>query len=200
MPEQTRRSRSPVTKTGDKGETGLLYGGRVSKTDPRVEAYGTVDEAVSALGLARALCTKPKVKELLLKVQKELYLVGGELATDPSQYEKLQQNFQTVTTAMVEGLEAAIKELEVLIQVPRSFVVPGATPGSAALDLARTVARRAERRIVGLKEAGLVTNPEVVRYVNRLSDLVYELARLEAKDEGTDEPVQWRKKRGNTGQ
>ena len=188
-----RKPRSVVTRTGDRGETGMLYGGRVPKTDPRVEAYGTVDESVSALGLARALCAKPTVKEILLEVQKELFLVGGELATSSAQYEKLKENFQVVTTQMVERLDKLIEELEQEIEVPRTFLVPGATPGAAALDLGRTIIRRAERRAVGLNQAGVLPNPEVLRYLNRLSDLIYELARYETKDEAEETPVQGRK-------
>lgn len=167
------------TKTGDKGETRLLFGGRVSKTDPRCEAYGTTDEAVSAMGLARALCKDARVKEVLLQVQKEMFTLGAELATDPSQYEQVRTNFGVVTAEMVGRLERLIDEVDGIISLPASFIVPGASAGSGALDVARTVLRRAERRIVALRDDGLVPNPEVLRYVNRLSDLLFMLARLE---------------------
>lgn len=167
------------TRQGDTGETGLLYGGRVSKADVRCEAYGTTDEANSALGLARALSQDAKVKEVLMQVQRELFTVGAELATDPAQYENLQRHFPVVTPAMVQRMERTIDELDAEVQLPRSFVIPGASAASAALDLARTILRRAERHAVALKEADLLVNPEVLRYLNRLSDLVFMLARYE---------------------
>ena len=167
------------TRQGDTGETGLLYGGRVSKADLRCEAYGTTDEANSALGLARALSQDARVKDILKQVQRELFIVGAELATDPSQYDSLRRHFSVVAPAMVERLERTIDELDAVVQLPRSFVIPGASPASAALDLARTILRRAERHAVALKEADMLANPEVLRYLNRLSDLVFMLARYE---------------------
>jgi cob(I)alamin adenosyltransferase len=177
---------SIVTKTGDRGETGLLYGGRVPKDDPRVEAYGTVDEAVSAMGLARALSAHERVRNVLLAVQKELFTVGAELATDIQHYDKFDAHFKRVTAAQVEALEAVISQIEAEIAMPPTFIVPGATPGAAALDLARTIVRRAERRAVDLQRAGLLTNLEIIRYLNRLSDMVYTLARYETKDIGPE--------------
>jgi cob(I)alamin adenosyltransferase len=173
---------SIVTKRGDRGQTGLLYGGRVPKSDPRVEAYGTVDEAVAALGVARALSRYPRVKEAVLQVQKQLFTVAAELAIDVAEYEKFDRHFQRVTAAMVEELERAIEQVEAEVAMPPTFIVPGASPGSAALDLARTIVRRAERRVVALAAEGMVTNGEIVRYLNRLSDYVYTLARYENKD------------------
>ena len=183
------RKRSPVTKTGDAGETGLLYGGRVSKNDIRVEAYGTVDEAVSAIGLARALSSKKLSKQISLSVQKSLFTVGAELATDPTLMKKFQEHFKPVTTAMVDELDGFIKKLESEINIPRTFIVPGATPAAAAFDLARTITRRAERRAVDLKQKGMLQNGEIIRYLNRLSDLLYELARYETKDLAQEVPV-----------
>jgi len=171
--------KSIVTKTGDGGETGLLYGGRVSKTDARTEAYGAVDEAISALGVARALITDRKRHAVILRIQSELFTVGAELATDPAEYDKLQQHFMVVTSEFTRRVEAEIAELEQRITLPDAFVIPGGTPAAAALDVARTVTRRAERRIVGLQQAGQLKNPEVMRYVNRLSDLLFMLARAE---------------------
>ena len=173
---------SVVTKTGDKGETGLLYGGRVPKNNLRVEAYGTVDEAVSALGLARSLSAYPRVKEALLAVQKELFTVGAELATDVEQYDKFDAHFSRVNAKQVEQLERLIQEIEAEVQMPPTFIVPGASAASATLDLGRTIVRRAERRAVDLLQMGLLKNPEIIRYLNRLSDLVYTLARYENKD------------------
>ena len=171
--------KSIVTKTGDRGETGLLYGGRVSKTDARTEAYGAVDEAISALGAARALITDRNRHAIILRIQSELFTVGAELATDAAEYDKLQRHFMVVTPDFTNRIEAEIAALEQEITLPAAFVIPGGTPAAAALDVGRTVTRRAERRIVGLQEAGLLKNPEVLRYVNRLSDLIFMLARAE---------------------
>ncbi len=113
------------TKTGDTGETKLLFGGRVSKADARCEAYGTLDQAVSAMGLARALSQELRVREVLLEVQREMFAVGAELATSPDQYQHLQKNFTVVTEAMVTRLESTIDELEGQMELPASFIVPG---------------------------------------------------------------------------
>jgi cob(I)alamin adenosyltransferase len=167
------------TKTGDTGETGLLYGGRVSKADPRVEAYGTVDETVSAMGLARALCRDEKVRALLADLQRELFTVAAELATDAGGYDRFTTHFKPVTPEMTERLERALDDMMEEVALPPSFVIPGASPASAAMDVARTIARRAERRVVDLNNLGLLVNPEVLRYVNRLADLLFMLARYE---------------------
>ena len=177
---------SIVTKTGDKGVTGLLYGGRVPKDDPRVEAYGTVDEAVSAMGLARSLSAYQEVKDILLATQKGMFAVGAELATDIHQYEKFDAHFKRVTSAQVEQLEQIIKDIEAKLNMPPTFIAPGATPGAAALDLARTIVRRAERRAVDLQRSGMLTNTEIIRYLNRLSDMVYTLARYETRETGPE--------------
>ena len=170
------------TKKGDSGETGLLFGGRVSKTDPRCEAYGASDEATSAMGLARALCHDQRVKDILLSVQREMFTVGAELATEPSKYRNLRTRFSVVTADMVAGLERHIDEIDAEIELPSAFIVPGGSPGSGALDLARSLLRTAERRVVALNEAGELATTEVLRYLNRLSDLLFMLARLEDKD------------------
>ena len=171
--------KSIVTKGGDGGETGLLYGGRVRKTDPRTEAYGEVDEAISALGLARAQVRDRGRAATILRVQEELFTVGAELATDRSEYPSLEKHFLVITPAHTRRLEEEVHALEAAVPLPDAFVVPGGSVGAAALDVARTVVRRAERRIVALKDAGALPNPEVLRYVNRLSDLVFMLARAE---------------------
>lgn len=167
------------TKGGDQGETGLLYGGRVSKADPRTEAYGTVDEAISALGLARALSQDPYVQENVLKLQRELFLVGAELATDPAEYATLQKHFNVVTPEMTQHWEKAIDEMTAQVELPAAFIIPGASAASGAMDMARTILRRAERRVVELHQKGLLVNEEVLRYVNRVADLVFMLARYE---------------------
>ena len=167
------------TKTGDEGETGLLYGGRVPKDDPRCEAYGCVDEAVSAMGLARALCADERVKNVLLATQRELFTVGAELATDPDDYDKLLKHFDVTRPEMVDRLEAIIDDMNAELRLPRAFIVPGASAGSAALDLARSTLRRAERRVVALQRSRPFPTMEVLRYVNRLADLLFVLARFE---------------------
>jgi len=164
---------------GDGGETSLLYGGRVPKTDPRVEAYGTTDEAVSALGLARALCRDPWVRGVLREVQDALFTVGAELATAPQHYAEFTRHFRPLTPDHTQRLDALIAELDSKLPLPQAFIVPGGSPGSAALDLARTILRRAERSIVALHRQGLLVNAEVLRYVNRASDLLFLLARWE---------------------
>jgi cob(I)alamin adenosyltransferase len=171
------RVSSIATRRGDGGETGLLYGGRVPKDDLHTEACGAVDEAVSALGMARAQETDPARTERLLALQRELFTVGAELATGVGEREHLEQHFATVTAAMVEGLDAQLAELEARIPLPRAFVVPGGTVVAATVDLARTLVRRAERRAVSLQRAGALENPEVLRYLNRLSDLLFMVAR-----------------------
>jgi cob(I)alamin adenosyltransferase len=173
------------TKTGDDGTTGLLYGGRISKDDAATEAYGTTDEAVAALGLARA-SAEPAMAEELLALQRELFVVGADLATNPTERAKLQPGVSLVTSDMTERLERRIDELVAERALPQAFIVPGANAGSAALDLARSVIRRAERQVVALEHEGRDVNPEVRRYLNRLSDLVFVLARRRA---GEDEPT-----------
>ncbi|MCH7482302.1 MAG: cob(I)yrinic acid a,c-diamide adenosyltransferase [Chloroflexi bacterium] len=167
------------TKRGDGGETDLLFGGRVSKTDPRTEAGGTVDEAVSALGLARSLSREPLVASIVEELQRALFTVGAELATASENHAKLEQHFKAVSADMTSALEAHIDALDAEVELPPSFIVPGASPASAALDLARTTLRRAERRAVELGERNMLSNREVLRYLNRASDLVFMLARYE---------------------
>ncbi len=170
---------SIVTKGGDAGETSLLYGGRVPKDDPRTEAYGSLDEAISAMGLARSLCSQPPVAHALLELERECFTVGAELATDPEERAKLEKHFPVLGAEAADKLEERVHQLEAEVGLPPGFVLPGGTPGAAALDLARSLTRRAERRAVTLQRAGQLGNPEVVRYLNRLSDLLFMLARQE---------------------
>ena len=167
---------SIVTKTGDQGETSLMYGRRVPKNDPRVEAYGAVDELTAALGLARANCDDQSVTEQVLAVQKDLINVMGELSTLPEDRQRyLKDGFQIVDAKMVDRVGAVIVDLEKDKSLfPKDWVIPGANPVSAALDLARTICRRAEREVATLKDP----NPEILRYLNRLSDFCWILARL----------------------
>jgi len=166
-------------KRGDQGETSLLYGGRVPKCDPRCEAYGTIDEAVSALGLARALSQKERTRDILHRLQEELFIVGAELATAADDYDKLTARHQVVTEEMVNRLEGLIDDFEAEMEMPKKFIIPGASPSSAALDLARTIIRRAERRAAELRNNGMVPNERVLHYLNRLADLAFTVARYE---------------------
>jgi cob(I)alamin adenosyltransferase len=177
-----------ATGRGDDGSTGLLFGGqRVAKDDARTDAYGTVDEAVAALGLARAELamkrqygvltpTLASLGELILRFQRELFVVGAELAANPEATDKLQDGVSRVTERMVEGVEAVLGDLEAHVTLPTEFVVPGESRVSASLELARTVVRRAERRVVGLRREGLA-GEWTVPYLNRLADLLWVLAR-----------------------
>jgi cob(I)alamin adenosyltransferase len=173
------------TKTGDDGTTGLLYGGRISKADLATEAYGTTDEAVAALGVARATA-EGGLAEDLLGLQRELFVVGADLAANPAERDKLTAGVSLVTPEMTERLEGWIDDLVDAHPLPTAFVVPGANALSSALDVSRGVVRRAERRVVALLEADRGANPEVRRYLNRLSDLLFVLARVAA---GETEPA-----------
>lgn len=163
-----------TTGEGDSGYTGLLGEQRVPKYDPRPDTFGTVDEATSALGLARAAATDPHVKQIIFQVQHELYLLMGELATPPENYEKIGLR---MTAEHVRRLEEVEESLKNEVEIPNKFIIPGDTLDGAALDLARTIVRRAERLAVKLLHDGVIQNGEVVRYLNRLSDLIFILAR-----------------------
>jgi cob(I)alamin adenosyltransferase len=175
------------TKTGDDGTTGLLYGTRISKADPTAEAYGSTDEAVAALGLARSLAIEsPAVQKIILRLQQELFVAGADLAANPDQRVKLQAGVSMVTSVMVTELEDLIDRTVEEHPLPEHFVVPGANPVSAALDVARTLVRRAERRAVAMRDAGGTVSDDLLRYLNRLSDLLFVLARWQAG--GPEEP------------
>jgi len=166
------------TRKGDTGTTGLLYGGaRVSKADLRTDAYGTTDEAVSALGLARAALAGGPLADLVLRLQRELFVVGAELATHPERRGRLKAGATLVTAEMVTALEHEIDALEAEHPMPVEFVLPGETLAGAAIDLARTTVRRAERRSVALANEGGLPDSQVVPYLNRLADLLFVLAR-----------------------
>lgn len=167
-----------------------MFGGRVGKDDPRTEAYGTLDEAVAALGLARAELAAPSgatpdpLAEILLRLQRGLFVAGAELAANPEAWDRLQDGVTRVDEAMVDEVETILAERESSIEMPREFVVPGASRLSAALEMARTVIRRAERRAVALDRDGLVAGPWLLAYLNRLADLVWVLARSAEQSEG----------------
>lgn len=161
--------------SGDDGSTGLLGGGRASKDDPRIEAYGTVDEASSAVGLAKSLSPHERVRAICEEVQRGLYALGAEMATNPGSG----TSFAKTRKEDVERLDTLITELEGAVTMPDGFILPGATPASGALDLARAITRRAERRCVSLERAGGLKNQHVRRWLNRLSLLLFVLGRYE---------------------
>jgi cob(I)alamin adenosyltransferase len=175
---------SIVTKTGDKGETSLMYGHRVPKSDPRVDAYGCVDELTAAFGLARSIATDKFISDEILAAQKDLIVVMGELATAPADRERYAKDgFHITTPAMVDRVTAVIVDLEKDQSLyPKDWVIPGGTRVSAALDFARTTCRRAERHIAAFSATDVKFNVEILRYLNRLSDLCWVLARYVEKD------------------
>jgi cob(I)alamin adenosyltransferase len=166
------------TRKGDDGTTTLWYGGRVPKTNLRTEAYGTLDEAASVLGAARSLCEDTRLSADILRVQNELFVAGAELATAPEARERLEPGVSRVTDEMVTRLEQDIDSYMAEVDLPPKFVIPGGTRLSAQLDVARSVLRRAERRIVALKEAGELGDSLLLRYVNRAADLLFAMARF----------------------
>jgi cob(I)alamin adenosyltransferase len=172
------------TKKGDDGTTGLLYGGRVDKDDIRTEVYGTLDETVSALGLARAHGLTPEVEAIVVRVQREMFVLGAQLATSEENQDKLQAGVSKIEATMVEQAEHDIDSLLEKHPLPQEFILPGETPTSAGLDLARSTIRRAERQAVRMNKAGLVADPVVLHYVNRVSDLLFALARYEEAERG----------------
>ena len=166
------------TRKGDDGTTSLWYGGRVAKNDLRTDAYGSLDEAASALGVARALATEPRMRGDILHLQDDLFVAGAELATAPAARDRLEGGVSRLEEGMVGWLEDAIDAYMAEVDLPPKFVIPGGTPLSAHLDVARAVLRRAERRIVALAGAEDLGDSVVVKYVNRASDLLFAMARF----------------------
>jgi cob(I)alamin adenosyltransferase len=179
---------SIATRTGDDGTTGLMYNRRLPKHHVRVEAYGTVDELNAALGMARATTTAESVRAQLLATQKDLVILMGELATHGDDQERYRNDgFENVTDEMTRRLDQAVLAIESAGVSFKGWATPGATINAAALDVARTVCRRAERRVIALYEAEKGGNPEVVVYLNRLADFLWLLARqVETEQAGTD--------------
>jgi cob(I)alamin adenosyltransferase len=167
------------TKKGDDGTTSLWYGGRVAKSDARTEAYGALDEAASALGVARSLCSveQAEVAADILRLQDDLFIAGAELATAPEASERLVDGVSRVTPEMTEELEEVIDRHMARVELPPKFVIPGGTQLSAQLDLARAIIRRAERRVAALAAADGLASAEVQRFLNRASDAAYAMAR-----------------------
>jgi len=168
------------TRKGDDGSTSLWYGGRVAKDDPRTEAYGSIDEANSALGVARSLCgsTHAELADHLLGLQRDLFVAGAELATAPDAADRLEDGVSRITEPMVAELEPVIDRYMDRVELPPQFVIPGGTELSAALDVARSALRRAERRVVTLRESEGLASEAVLHYINRASDLIYAMARF----------------------
>ncbi len=195
MGEKRKRKSAVATGRGDDGTTGLLFGGeRVFKDDPRTEACGAIDEAVAALGLARAELgmkaqygTMPRVldrlPELILRFQRELFVVAAQLATAPGAADRQKAGESRVSTEMVASLDELLAETEAAIELPREFVVPGETRLSAALELARTIVRRAERRAVSIRRSDPLPDDQLVPYLNRLADLLWVFARAAEQGE-----------------
>jgi cob(I)alamin adenosyltransferase len=195
MPDKPERKSAVATKRGDDGSTGLLFGGeRVFKDDPRTEAYGAIDEAVAALGLARAELamkaqygtlprTLARLPEVILDIQRQLFVVGAELATAPNAQARQTPGETRVSAEMVAKLDGLLAETESAVELPREFVVPGETRLSAALELARTIVRRAERRAVAIRRAEPVVGDQLVPYLNRLADLLWIMARAAEQGE-----------------
>ncbi len=168
------------TRKGDDGTTSLWYGGRVSKSDLRTEAYGTLDEAASALGVARSLCTAEDAELAadILRLQDDLFIAGAELATAPEAAERLVDGVSRVTPEMAAELEEVIDRYMDRVELPPKFVIPGGTQLSGHLDVARAVLRRAERRAVELASADGLDSEELLRFLNRASDAAYAMARF----------------------
>jgi cob(I)alamin adenosyltransferase len=184
------------TKAGDRGETHVFGGPRVRKDDLRIEAYGTVDELNAAIGCVRAQRLDPRLDTILERIQHELFAVGGELAT-PDPFEK---GMDLVGESHVIRLEAEIDTWELELEPLRQFILPAGTPAAAALHLARTICRRAERKCVSMTyTAEKPASPRIVKYLNRLSDLLFVMARVANKLEGVAD-VPWQKPVRSTGE
>ncbi len=184
---------SIATKRGDSGQTGLAGGIRVSKSSPRVESYGTVDELNSILGLARAHCEDADLCERTKLIQRELFRIGSGLATPPESPKPQ----VPVTEEMVEGITRQVHEIEAIDGLLSDWSLPGEHPTAAAYDVARTVCRRAERNVVRLIESGEAVNPNILAYLNRLSDLLWLFARKIEVDAGVTNSL--REMNGKTG-
>ena len=167
---------SITTRRGDAGDTRLFSGETVRKNAPRPSAYGDLDELISVLGVARAQCRHAATQEAVLRLQRQLFVAGSELATTPGGFARLKQR---VDAAMLAELDERCAALEARLTMPRGFIVPGASLAGAQLDVARTVSRRVERQVVGLADAGEVKNAELLAWLNRLSDYLWLLARSE---------------------
>jgi cob(I)alamin adenosyltransferase len=169
---------SIATKTGDSGQTRLMYNRRVSKCHPRVEAYGAVDELNAALGLARASAANPAQNSRLESIQKDLVILMGELATQPEDLPRyVKDGYSLATGDLTAKVDLIVREIEGRKISFKGWATPGANVAAATLDVARTACRRAERRVCALQEAGELQNAEIIVYLNRLSDALWLMAR-----------------------
>lgn len=184
---------SIATKRGDGGTTGLPGGVRVSKTDARVDCYGTIDELISQMGFARSMTSHQEVHDLTKAIQRELFKVGSAIGTTPES----RKPAPDITQEMVDALEAHVHRIEALPGILGDWSLPGEIPDAAAMDVARTICRRCERLAVGLSEAGLLPNPHVVAYLNRLSDLLWLFGRQLELAAGVDAALRPADKPGN---
>jgi cob(I)alamin adenosyltransferase len=177
---------SIATKTGDSGTTGLMFNRRVSKCHPRVEAYGAIDELNTAIGMARATAEHSFIRENLFVIQKDLVIVMGELATQVEDLPRyVKDGYSVVSDELTAKLDLLVKEIESQKVSFKGWATPGANLNSAALDVARTTCRRAERRVCVLQESNQLQNPEIIIYLNRLSDTLWLMARwVETKLDG----------------
>jgi cob(I)alamin adenosyltransferase len=160
---------SIATTKGDSGQTGLPGGIRVSKASPRVEAYGTLDELISGMGFARSICESEEIRQLTKTIQKELFKVASAISTPPESH----KGIPTIDDAMVDALTAQVHRIEAIPGVLNDWALPGEDSASAAYDVARTICRRSERLVVGLMEGSMPLQPNILRYLNRLSDLLW---------------------------
>jgi cob(I)alamin adenosyltransferase len=183
---------SIATKRGDGGTTGLAGGIRVSKTHPRVECYGTIDELISQMGFARSICQDAEVAERVKTIQRELYKVGSAISTPPES----KKTPPEITAEMVDALEAEVHRIEAEPGVLGDWSLPGALPDAAAMDVARTVCRRAERLATALMEAGVISNQHILAYLNRLSDLLWLFGRLLEARQGVNSALRTEDKAG----
>lgn len=173
---------SIATQRGDAGETALAGGARVSKADPRIEAYGVIDEVISALGFARSICPEEDIRTRTREIQRELFKVGSAMGTPPNS----KRPIPAVEDGLVERLTADVHDVEAIHGILSDWSIPGEDPASAAYDVARTVCRRAERVAVGLSRHDVLIQPNVLRYLNRLSDLLWLYGRLIDHRRGRD--------------
>jgi cob(I)alamin adenosyltransferase len=173
---------SIATMRGDGGETGLAGGIRVRKDDARVETYGTIDELISSLGFARSICADEPTRTRTKEIQRELFKVGSAIATPPNS----KKTPPDITSAMVDALTADVHRIESMQGVLADWSIPGEDPSSAAYDIARTICRRAERHVVALRTNGVELQDNVLRYLNRLSDLLWLFGRFLEHQLGLD--------------
>ena len=173
------------TGTGDEGTTGVLGRERLPKHHPRIEAVGNIDEVTAAMGFARAHCQSEMASGIILRVQQDLYGLMSEVAALPENAEK----FRVIDESKVEWLEKEIQHIQERVEPPKEFIIPGDTPNGAAIDVARTIVRRAERRVTALYHDGELENLQILRYLNRLSSLCFALELLETQAGGKDKPT-----------